>query len=137
MTPLDGRSVLVTGASKGIGAATAAAMIAAGARTVAHYGQDRAGAEAAVAGAPPGRARLVQADLADLAAVDRLWDEAVAAAGGRIDVLVNNAAVMRQTGGTADPVEECDLEFVEIGRTWQRGHESSWYASSTRARLFP
>ena len=88
-------------------------MIAAGARLVAHYGQDRAGAEAAVAGAAPGQATLLQADFADLAAVDRLWDEAVAAAGGRIDVLVNNAAVMRQTGGIADPVEEWDRVWDE------------------------
>ena len=41
---LDGRTVLVTGASKGIGAATAAALGAAGADVLAHYGGDRAGA---------------------------------------------------------------------------------------------
>ena len=60
---------------------------------VAHYGSDRAGAEAATAAIPPERLLLVQADLADLNAVERLWTEALAWR-GRIDVLVNNAAVM-------------------------------------------
>ena len=48
METLNGKTVLVTGASKGIGAAIATAMLAAGARVVAQYGTDRAGAEAAL-----------------------------------------------------------------------------------------
>lgn len=105
MGVLSGKCVVVTGASKGIGAATAAAMARAGATVVAQYGRDRAGAEAAVAGTD---ARIVQADFGQAAAADRFWDEAVAAAGGRVDVLVNNAAVMHQGGGIADPLDKWD-----------------------------
>ena len=98
MHDLTGRTVLLTGASKGIGAATAMALGRAGAHLVAHYGSDRAGAEAAVAGLPPERVLLLQADLGQGAEVDRLWREALAWR-GRIDVLVNNAAVMGMAGG--------------------------------------
>lgn len=109
MAELTGKTVIVTGASKGIGAATAQAMVSAGATVIAHYGGDRAGAEAATGG----HAHLIQADFTDMAAVDRFWSEAVDAAGGRIDVLVNNAGIMRQTGGISDPIEEWDKVWAE------------------------
>lgn len=98
MSDLEGRTVLVTGASKGIGAAIAAAAGAAGAFVIAHYGSDRAGAEQAVVAIPADRRLLVQADLNDLVATERLWDQAEAWR-GRIDTLVNNAAIMLWTGG--------------------------------------
>lgn len=104
---LAGKTVLLTGASKGIGAATAAILGAAGANLIAHYGSDRAGAEAATAAIPPERVRLVQADLADLAAVERLWDTAQAWR-GQIDCLVNNAAVMDFSGRFDAPLDVWD-----------------------------
>lgn len=112
MGTLTGKTVVVTGASKGIGAAIAAAMLAAGARVVAHYGSDRAGAEAAVAGAPD-RARLLGADMGDMGAVDAFWAEV--ASDGPPDVLVTNAAIMRQEGGIADEAE-----------VWDRVWDESW-----------
>ncbi|MHA1190165.1 MAG: SDR family NAD(P)-dependent oxidoreductase [Alphaproteobacteria bacterium] len=113
MANLANKTVVVTGASKGIGAATVAAMIEAGARVIAHYGSDREGAEQATSTASPDQVTLLQADFADMAAVDRFWDEAKAAAGGQIDVLVNNAGIMRQSGGILDPIEDWDRIWIE------------------------
>ena len=113
MGSLIGKTVVVTGASKGIGAAIASALVAAGARVIAHCRQDRAGAEAALAGAAPGQAALLIADFRDMDAVDRFWAEARQAADGPVDVLVNNAGIMRQTGGIPDPIEEWDAVWLE------------------------
>ena len=110
MADLSGKTIVVTGASKGIGAATAAAMLAAGATVIAHYGGDRAGVDAAFGGA--GKAHALQADFGDMAQVDAFWAQALAVT-GRIDVLVNNAGIMRQSGGISDPVEEWDKVWAE------------------------
>jgi len=107
MMDLAGRVVLVTGASKGIGAATAAALGAAGAAVVAHYGRDRAGAEAALAGVPEERRLMLSADQQDPAAMDALWEAAVAWK-GTVDCVVLNAAVMLWDSGVEDPIEAWD-----------------------------
>lgn len=107
MHDLNGLTVLLTGASKGIGAVTASRLGEAGAHVVAHYSADREGAERATAAIPPSRRLLLQADFGDLQAVERLWEEAVQWR-GRIDVLVNNAAVMHFNGGVDEPLEVWD-----------------------------
>lgn len=112
MPDLDGKTILVTGTSKGIGAAIVPGLVAAGAHVIAHYGSDRRGAEEAVSALPNDRVRLIPAELADKAAVDRLWVEALAWR-GRIDVLVNNAAVMRLSGGIEDTDEAWDRVWDE------------------------
>lgn len=102
--PLSDKVILLTGASQGIGAATAEILGAAGALLVAHYrGQpgDREGAEAAVAGIPADHSHLVAGDFTDNAAVERVWQEAVAWR-GHVDVLVLNAAFMDPSGGIDD-----------------------------------
>jgi NAD(P)-dependent dehydrogenase (short-subunit alcohol dehydrogenase family) len=106
------KTVLLTGASKGIGAETAKILLGMGANLIAHYGNDREGVEAAVADADPERVLVVQADLAKLGEVRRLWKEAVAWR-GRVDVLVNNAAIFLNAGG----VEEDESEWDEV---WER-----------------
>lgn len=112
MPDLDGKTILVTGASKGIGASIARIAGEAGAFVIAHYGSDLAGAEAALAAVPAERKRFVQADLHDLDATERLWDEAQAWR-GRIDVFVNNAAIMRWNGGVDEDDATWDAVWAE------------------------
>lgn len=112
MPNLAEKTILVTGASKGIGAAIVRVLGAEGAHVIAHYGNDRAGAETATADIPPERKHLIAADLADTGAVDRLWREAQGWR-GRVDVLVNNAAVMRIAGGIDDSQERWDEVWDE------------------------
>jgi len=107
---LEDHIVLLTGASKGIGATTAAALAASGALVVAHYNSDRAGAEAALEGVAQDRRLLIQADACDPRAMDALWVEAEAWR-GRIDSVVLNAAVMVPHGGIGDPDEEWDAAW--------------------------
>jgi len=106
------KTILLTGASKGIGAATARILGEAGANLVAHYGRDRDGVEAATAGIPEGRKLILQADLAKPAELDAMWRSALQWKGG-IDVLVNNAATMAWTGGIDDDDETWDRVWAE------------------------
>ena len=112
MHNLEGKSILVTGASKGIGAAIVKALGDCGAHVIAHYGRDRAGAEASTANIPEARKRLIEADLGEKSEVDGLWREALGWR-GRVDVLVNNAAVMRLAGGIDDTDEAWDAVWDE------------------------
>src|SRR4051812_39890487 len=101
---LDGKVILQTGASSGIGAATASVLGASGAHVISHYRNDRtdrAGAERALMQTPEARKLFVPADFSDLAAVDQLWRDAVAWR-GRIDVVVLNAAITMTHDGVED-----------------------------------
>jgi NAD(P)-dependent dehydrogenase (short-subunit alcohol dehydrogenase family) len=84
--------VLVTGASRGIGAAVARAFAAAGDRVAVHYGASRGAAERVLASLPGTGHVLAPADLADPAAVRTMVDAAARELGG-IEVLVNNAGI--------------------------------------------
>jgi 3-oxoacyl-[acyl-carrier protein] reductase len=90
-----GRAALVTGASRGIGAAVAARFAAAGDRVAVHYGASHAAAEAVAAGLQGDGHVVVGADLAEPQAVRMMVDTAAEALGG-IDVLVNNAGVFER-----------------------------------------
>lgn len=94
MSKLQGKVAVVTGASKGIGAAIAKAYAAEGATVVVNYASDRAGAEAVVSDIErgQGRAIAVQADVAKAGDVERLFDISKETY-GRVDVVVNNAGV--------------------------------------------
>lgn len=91
---LSGKVAIVTGASKGIGAAIARHVADAGAAVVVNYASDQGGAERVVAEikAKGGRAVAVRANLAKPAEVKKLFAEAKRAF-DRVDVLVNNAGV--------------------------------------------
>jgi NAD(P)-dependent dehydrogenase (short-subunit alcohol dehydrogenase family) len=108
MTDLAGRTILLTGASKGIGAETARVLGAAGAHLIAHYNSDEAGARAATSELPPQRCLRLRADLSQPAAARALWDEAVAWR-GRIDVLVNNAAMLVES-----PLDGTDADWDDV-----------------------
>jgi len=87
---------IVTGSSRGIGAAIARRLAADGFTVVINYAGRADEAEALVGEieAVGGKALSAQADVSDPAAVARMWDAAEAAFGG-VDVLVNNAGIMR------------------------------------------
>jgi 3-oxoacyl-[acyl-carrier protein] reductase len=94
MSKLSGKVAIVTGASKGIGAAIARSLASEGAAVVVNYASSKKDADRVVADITRagGRAIAVQADVAKQADVDRLFDEAKKAF-GRLDILVNNAGV--------------------------------------------
>jgi 3-oxoacyl-[acyl-carrier protein] reductase len=94
MGELNGKVAVVTGASKGIGAAIAKAMSAAGAAVVVNYASSREGADRVVAeiAAHGGKAVAIKGDVAKAADIRALF-EATKQAFGRLDILVNNAGV--------------------------------------------
>nr|WP_310524946.1 SDR family oxidoreductase [Polymorphobacter sp.] len=92
-------NILLTGASRGIGAATRIALTAAGHNVIGH---STAGGDGCIA-----------ADFAAPRAADALWETALDAAGGRIDALVNNAGVF----------EDADINDANaFAATWARSH---------------
>ncbi len=88
---LTGKTVLVTGASRGIGRALAEGLAGAGATVAAHYGKSRSAAEE-LAEALGSDSRAFQADLADPDSCERLFNDVVESY-GRLDVMVNNAGI--------------------------------------------
>jgi 3-oxoacyl-[acyl-carrier protein] reductase len=94
MNRLKGKVAVVTGASKGIGAAIAEHMAAEGASVVVNYASSKAGADAVVKRIiqKEGKAVAVQADVSKVEDVQRLFAEAKKAF-GKLDILVNNAGL--------------------------------------------
>jgi len=100
-----GRAVLVTGASRGIGAAVARAFAATGDRVALHYRSGRAAAEETLASLPGERHVMLAADLTDADEVRRMVDQAARALEG-LDVLVNNAGVYPKNQITTSSYEQ-------------------------------
>jgi 3-oxoacyl-[acyl-carrier protein] reductase len=106
MSKLKGKVAIVTGASKGIGAAIAKALGAEGASVIVNYASSKAGADAVVAEITQagGKAVAVGGSVADAAAAQALVDAAIKHY-GKLDILVNNAGIYEFA-----PIEEISAD---------------------------
>jgi 3-oxoacyl-[acyl-carrier protein] reductase len=114
MTALQNKTALVTGASRGIGRATAAALAEAGAHVLVHYGRSRPEAEALVAEIKTkgGRATAISADLGTADGVSSLAEQVRSIVGDRLDVLVLNAGISKAARIADYTIEDFDTLFA-------------------------
>jgi 3-oxoacyl-[acyl-carrier protein] reductase len=114
MTTLQGKIALVTGASRGIGRATASALANAGAHILVHYGRSAQHAESLVAGilSKGGRADAIQADLGTPGGAALLAKQVRSIVGERLDVLVLNAGISKAARLADYTVEDFDNLFA-------------------------
>ena len=114
MSDLSGKTALVTGASRGIGRASALALAKAGARVIVHYGRGAAEAESAVAEIrnAGGRADMVAADLAAPDGAHILAKRVRSLVGDRLDILVANAGMGKSATIEDTTVEDFDRLFA-------------------------
>ena len=113
MTTLQSKTALVTGASRGIGRATAAALARAGAHVLVHYGRSVQEAESLVTAIREkgGRANAISADLGTPDGPVLLSKEVRSIVGDRLDVLVLNAGVSKAARVADYTVEDFDRLF--------------------------
>ncbi len=107
-----GKNVLITGASRGIGQATAIAFAEAGARVAIHFNQQPEAAERVRASLAGSGHILVQANVADPVAVAQMVTETITHL-GRIDILVNNAGIYEE-----HPLDS--TSYQDWQTVWQR-----------------
>src|SRR5438093_13366371 len=114
MAALLNKTALVTGASRGIGRATAAALAEAGAHVLVHYGRSSQEAESLVDGirAKGGRAEAIRADLATTDGATSLAKEVRSIGGERLDVLVCNAGVSKSATIREHTIEDLDTHLA-------------------------
>jgi NAD(P)-dependent dehydrogenase (short-subunit alcohol dehydrogenase family) len=114
MPNFSGKTALVTGASRGMGRASALALAAAGAQVLVHYGRGANEAEAVVAEIRKtgGRADAIAADLAAADGAHKLAKQARAIVGDRLDILVANAGISKAATIEETTVEDFDKLFA-------------------------
>lgn len=114
MTTLSGKVALVTGASRGIGRASALALAQAGARVLVHYGSSGNDADAVVAEIRKsgGHAEKVAADLRQADGAHLLARQVRTRVGERLDILVANAGVSKSASIEETRVEDFDNLFA-------------------------
>jgi 3-oxoacyl-[acyl-carrier protein] reductase len=114
LTNLTNKTVLVTGASRGIGRATAQALAAAGAQVIVHYGRATAEAAAVVdeIRAAGGRADAVKADLSTSEGAATLAKQVRAIVGDHLDIFVSNAGISKAASIEDHTIEDFDNLFA-------------------------
>jgi 3-oxoacyl-[acyl-carrier protein] reductase len=114
MVTLQNKTALVTGASRGIGRATASALAKAGARVLVHYGRSAQDAESLVAAinSNGGHADAIRADLGTPEGATLLAKEVRSIVGERLDVLVSNAGISKAATIKDHTVEDFDNLFA-------------------------
>jgi NAD(P)-dependent dehydrogenase (short-subunit alcohol dehydrogenase family) len=114
MTTLQNRTALVTGASKGIGRAAAAALARAGAHVLVHYGRSKQEAESLVSEIQTngGRANAISADLGSPDGAALLAKQVRSIVGDRLDVLVLNAGITKAARIADHTIEDFDNLFA-------------------------
>jgi 3-oxoacyl-[acyl-carrier protein] reductase len=114
MNSLSGKTALVTGASRGIGRASALALAEAGAQVVIHYSNSEKEADTVVAQirGKDGRAEKLQADLSQKEGAHRLAEKVRGIVGQRLDILFANAGVVSDLPIDKTTVEEFDKLFA-------------------------
>ena len=111
---LSGKTALVTGASRGIGRATALALAQAGAQVIVHYGSGEKEAAAVVSDIrnAGGKADKVAADLRTPDGPEHLAERVRATIDGRLDILVANAGISKSASIAETTVEDFDRLFA-------------------------
>ena len=114
MTALKNKTALVTGASRGIGRATAVALAEGGARVLVHYGRSAPEAKSLVDDirAKGGRADAIAADLGTPEGATLLAKEVRSIVGERLDVLVSNAGITKAATIKDHTVDDFDSLFA-------------------------
>src|SRR5487761_458041 len=114
MSTLQNKKALVTGASRGIGRATAAALARAGAHVLVHYGRSTQEAETLVADIQKngGRATAISVDLETPDGASQLAKQVRSIVGDRLDVLVLNAGISKSARIADHTVEDFDKLFA-------------------------
>jgi 3-oxoacyl-[acyl-carrier protein] reductase len=114
MTHTKTKTALVTGASRGIGRATALALANAGARVIIHYGRSAPEANALrkEIETSGGQAQIVSADLASPDGATRLAEQVRKIADDKLDILVANAGISKAAPIESHTIEEFDRLFA-------------------------
>ena len=109
-TRFAGKVALITGGTKGIGAATATLLVSLGAKVVVNYGRDASAAEAIVSKLGGEHALAVQADAGSVSGITHLVEQAVAKF-GKIDILIPNAGMLLLKDVESTTEEDFDRAF--------------------------